>query len=139
MDNDNVTTIDVVQDGKTVSKSRTAEYRHEYYVKNKDKINQRHRDWYKRLTDEQKKALLEKKRNYQSYKDYIERKKSLYRTAEYREKRRAAYAEKHKDDPMTEHRRKCIEARERNKRLSALEAAIKDIGEENVLFEYKLK
>ena len=31
-------------------------------------------------------------------------------TEEYRAKRRAAYAAKHANDPMTEHRRKCIEA-----------------------------
>ena len=66
-------------------------------------------------------------------------------TEEYRAKRRAAYAAKHANDPMTEHRRKCIEAakkrtetpleerRARKAQAKAEQAAKKDMQEDGYL------
>ena len=56
-------------------------------------------------------------------------------TEEYRAKRRAAYAAKHANDPMTEHRRACIEAAKKRMETplderKALKAANKDIQKE---------
>ena len=66
--------------------------------------------------------------------------KREYRTEEYRAKRRADYAAKHANDPMTEHRRACIEAQqkrmetpldERKAQAKAEQAAKKDMQEES--------
>jgi hypothetical protein len=66
-------------------------------------------------------------------------------TEEYRAKRRAAYAAKHANDPMTEHRRKCIEAAKKRTetplderralkaQAKAEQAAKKDMQEEGYL------
>ena len=62
-------------------------------------------------------------------------------TEEFRAKRRAAYAAKHANDPMSEHRRKCIEAAQKRTKTpledrktriladKAKEAALKDMKE----------
>ena len=56
-------------------------------------------------------------------------------TEEYRAKRRAAYAAKHANDPMTEHRRACIDAAKKRMETplderKALKAANKDMQKE---------
>lgn len=66
-------------------------------------------------------------------------------TEEYRAKRRAAYAAKHANDPMTEHRRRCIEAQQKRMKTplaerralkaqaKAEQAAKKDMREDGYL------
>ena len=86
----------------------------EYYAQNREKICERQRKRYKKLGKRDKKRLQEKKREWYEESEkaqvYKERKKLEYKTEEYRAKRRADYAAKHANDPMTEHRRACIEA-----------------------------
>ena len=52
-----------------------------------------------------------------------------YCTEEYRAKRRAEYAEKHKDDPMTEHRKRCIEAQKERMTMTLEERKAKKTAE----------
>lgn len=86
----------------------------EYYAQNREKICERQRKRYKKLGKRDKKRLQEKKREWYEESEkaqvYKERRKREYNTEEYRAKRRADYAAKHVNDPMTEHRRACIEA-----------------------------
>ena len=114
------------------------EHKEEIRVRNKEKYDSAYRkEWYRKNRDEQ----LEKGRA----------RFRRYNTEEYRAKRRAKYAEKHKDDPMTEHRRRCIEAAnkrtkytlaERRERKMALEAeriAKADIKSESQTGEPSIK
>ena len=79
------------------------------------------RKYFAQLTPEQKQAMVDRHREYKRRKredpEYrkheIEMSRARFRrnnTEEYRAKRRAKYAAKHANDPMTEHRRRCIEA-----------------------------
>ena len=121
----------------------------EYYAQNREKICEKQRKRYKKLDKRAKKRLQEQKREWYAESEkaqvYKERKKREYKTEEYRAKRRAAYAAKHANYPMTEHRRACIEAakkrtetplderRARKAQAKAEKAAKKDMQEEGYL------
>lgn len=101
--------------GMTIEERRARN--REYYAQNREKICEKQRNRYKKLGKRAKKRLQEKKREWYAESEkaqvYKERKKREHRTEEYRAKRRAAYAAKHANDPMTEHRRACIEAQQK--------------------------
>jgi len=101
--------------GMTIEERRAR--KREYYAQNREKICEKQRNRYKKLGKRAKKRLLEQKRKWYAESEkaqvYKERKKRQHKTEEYRAKRRAAYAAKHANDPMTEHRRACIEAQQK--------------------------
>lgn len=115
----------------------------EYYARNREKIRERNRKRYKKMGKRKKAALNEKKRQWdrEHREERLAKDRAKYCTEEYRAKRRVAYAAKHANDPMTEHRRKCIEAaqkrtktplEDRKARILAdkvKEAALKDMKE----------
>lgn len=79
----------------------------QYYKENREKILARNRERSKRKKSDSKKKWLNESERGRAYR---EKKRLKLHTEEYRAKRRAAYAAKHANDPMTEHRRRCIEA-----------------------------
>lgn len=104
----------------------------------------------KRYQERQRKRMREYKAKWREEHYEEQRAKAKARwdaqnTEEYRAKRRAAYAAKHANDPMTEHRRACIEAakkrtetplderRARKAQAKAEKAAKKDMQEEGYL------
>ena len=104
----------------------------------------------KRYQERQRKRMREKKAQwYEEHKEEQRAKRKArweaQNTEELRAKRRAAYAAKHANDPMTEHRRACIEAaqkrtetplderRARKAKAKAEQAAKKDMQEEGYL------
>lgn len=107
---------------------------------------------YAAMPEEKKKELskiaAEWKREHRKDPAFRERENALSRarkhTEEYRAKRRAAYAAKHANDPMTPHRKACIEAmrkitrtpieerRARKQELLARKQALKDIRDEQL-------
>ena len=95
------------------------------------------------LTKEQK-AAYRRKYNADHAEELKKQRQAKWKernTEEFRAERRAKYAAKHANDPMTEHRRRCIEAaqkrtqtplEDRNERILAEEAkkvAVKDMKE----------
>ena len=98
--------------GMTIEERRARN--REYYAQNREKICEKQRERYKKLGKRAKNRINKKKREWYAESEkaqvYKERKKRQHKTEEYRAKRRAAYAAKHANDPMTEHRRACIEA-----------------------------
>lgn len=104
----------------------------------------------KRYQERQRKRMREYKAKWREEHYEEQRAKAKARwdannTEEYRAKRRAAYAAKHANDPMTEHRRACIEAAQkrmetplderkaRKAQAKAEKAAKKDMQEEGYL------
>ena len=89
------------------------EYQRKYYEEHRKEILRRKKAKYQ---SKRKKAKMEAyKRKYNAEHAEELKAKSQARwaarnTEEFRAARRAAYAAKHANDPMTEHRRKCIEA-----------------------------
>lgn len=104
----------------------------------------------KRYQERQRKRMREKKAQwYEEHKEEQRAKRKARweakNTEEFRAKRRAAYAAKHANDPMTEHRRACIEAAQKRTetplderralkaQAKAEKAAKKDMQEEGYL------
>lgn len=88
-----------------------------------------------KLTPEQRKRYNENRKKSPGYKAMLERNREKYKSEEYRAQRRAKYAEEHKDDPMTEHRAKCIKWQKKATKTPiedrrAKKQAIKDIKQE---------
>ena len=74
------------------NRERLLAKRADYYNENKDKCTAYKRDWNKKNRSKLREEWRKKN------------------TEEYRALRREKYAEKHKNDPMTEHRQRCITA-----------------------------
>ena len=91
-------------------------HREEIKAKQREKYNKEYkREWRKKNHDEQVAKERERYRR--------------YNTEEYRAKRRAKYAETHKDDPMTEHRKRCIEAQKERMTMTLEERKAHKIAE----------
>lgn len=117
-------------------------YNRANYAKNRERsLAKAHENLNKRLaamTDEEREAYRQHIRDlhHKSYAKNKEKYKKMYKTEEYRVKRRDAYARKHADDPMTEHRKVCIAAQKRRLERMTLEAckaknaALKDMKQQ---------
>lgn len=90
-----------------------SEYARKYYQSNRDKILERRRAEYQIKKKKERAAAYKRKYNAE-HADEIKAKRqarwAARNTEEFRAKRRVAYAAKHANDPMTAHRRACIEA-----------------------------
>lgn len=102
--------------------------RAEYYNENKDKCTAYKRDWNKKNRSKLREEWRKKN------------------TEEYRATRRAKYAEKHKNDPMTEHRKRCIEAAKKRmetplyvRRINKLNIEAERKAKRDILLEYNQK
>ena len=115
----------------------------EWYQANKERVLAKNRARYKKMGKRKKAALNEKRRQWarEHREERLAKDRARYCTEEYRAERRRKYAEKHKDDPMTEHRRACIEAAQKRTKTpledrkarilaeKAEKAAVKDMKE----------
>ena len=103
------------------------EYQRDWYKDNSKKVLKKRRKYYK--ANKKKMAEYKRKWNAEHADQIREKNRARYNTEEYRAKRRAAYAEKHKDDPMTEHRKRCIEAQKERMTMTLEERKAKKIAE----------
>lgn len=109
----------------------TKEERRTYYLAHRDEILAKRKEYYK--IKAKKKRMAEYKRKWNAeHADYLrEKRKAKWaerNTEEFRAKRRAEYSEKHKDDPMTEHRKRCIEAAQERMTMTLEERKAKKIA-----------
>ena len=124
------------------------EYQRKYYEEHRKEILRRKKARYPSKRKKAKMAAYKRKYNAEHAEELKAKRQARWaarNTEEFRAARRAAYAAKHANDPMTEHRRKCIEAaqkrtrtplEDRKARIRAAEAekvAKKDIAHENYI------
>lgn len=90
----------------------------EWYQANRERVLAKNRARYKKMGKRKKEQLKERKRKWHEdhREEILAKNRARYQNEEYRAKRRAEYAEKHKNDPMTEHRKACIKAQ--NERMT---------------------
>lgn len=92
-----------------MTREEKREYNRKYYEKNREKLLEANRKW--RLKNpEKEKARKEKEKQSEVYKKRLKKLRDIYHTEEYRAKRRAEYAAKHANDPMTPQRAAMIAA-----------------------------
>lgn len=85
-------------------------YDRAYYRMHREKKKEQQKRYVERLGGA---AVVSKKardKNRAKYNETCRKRYKRINTEEYRAERRRRYAEKHANDPMTEHRRACIEA-----------------------------
>ena len=90
-----------------------SEYARKYYQSNRDKILERRHAEYQIKKKKERAAAYKRKYNAEHAEEIKAKRQARWaarNTEEFRAKRRAAYAAKHANDPMTTHRRACIEA-----------------------------
>ena len=119
-------------------------YQRKWYDEHRTEILRRKRAKYPSKRKKAKMAAYKRKYYAEHAEELKERRKALWEarnTEEFRAERRRKYAEKHKDDPMSEHRRKCIEAAQKRTKTpledrkariladKAKKAAMKDMQE----------
>lgn len=80
---------------KITNNSERAKYKREWYAEHMDVQLKRVKERWSKLTEEQKQETYSKRRETPGYKEFLERKRKIYQTEEYRAKRRADYAAKH--------------------------------------------
>jgi len=120
------------------------EYQRKYYDEHRKEILRRKKAKYPSKRKKAKMAAYKRKYNAEHAEELKAKRQARWaarNTEEFRAARLAAYAAKHANDPMTEHRRKCIEAarkrtetplEDRKARIladKAKEAALKDMQE----------
>ena len=119
-------------------------YQRKWYDEHRTEILRRKRAKYQSKRKKAKMASYKRKYNAEHAEELKAKRQARWaarNTEEFRAKRRAAYAAKHANDPMTEHRRKCIEAAQKRTKTQledrkarilsdkAKEAALKDMKE----------
>lgn len=119
-------------------------YQRKYYDEHRKEILRRKKAKYPSKRKKAKMAAYKRKYNAKHAEELKAKRQARWaarNTEEFRAKRRAAYAAKHANDPMSEHRRKCIEAAQKRTKTpledrkariladKAKEAALKDMQE----------
>lgn len=119
-------------------------YQRKYYDEHRKEILRRKKAKYPSKRKKAKMAAYKRKYNAEHAEELKAKRQARWaarNTEEFRAKRRAAYAAKHANDPMSEHRRKCIEAAQKRTKTpledrkariladKAKEAALKDMKE----------
>lgn len=82
----------------------------EYYHAHRDEILEKRRNEYARKKRQREYKREWTKNNPDKVDAYKKKRKAMYKTEAYRAKHRAYYRIRHAKDPMTEQRRRCIEA-----------------------------
>lgn len=123
-----------------MDKQSKKEYDKKWYQKHRDEILAKRSAKYS--TEYRREWLAAHPEKHEKYKARRREYWAKHNTEEFRAKRRAEYAAKHANDPMTEHRRRCIEAQQERMgkplaqrkvelmELKAKEQAMKDIRAE---------
>ena len=92
-----------------MTKEEKREYDRKWYEKNREKRLEANKRW-RANNPEKEKARIEREKKSKAYAQRKKRWRDTYHTEEYRAKRRAEYAAKHANDPMTPHRAAMIAA-----------------------------
>lgn len=92
-----------------MTKEEKREYDRKLYEKNREKRLEANKRWRDNNPDKEK-ARKEREKKSEAYEQRKKRWRDTYHTEEYRAKRRAEYAAKHANDPMTPHRAAMIAA-----------------------------
>ena len=114
---------------KTTEEQR--EYAKRYYQANREKVLEKQRAKYKAKKKKERAAAYKRKYNAEHADELREKRQARWKarnTEEFRAERRRKYAEKHKDDPMTEHRRVCIEAQQKRMTMTLEERKAREIA-----------